>query len=287
MHDLAAKQALPAPGVRVVMQNVWAHFGAWSERRGVLANGLRALEPDLVAFVEPIKRDGYDQTVDLLGPGYHVVYQAERDSNGIGISIASRWPIGQVHEVDLRVTPRTSTFLGRTLVAEIDAPEPLGPLLFVAANPSWEMGLERERELQAVAAARLLEELVAERDLHVILAGDFDAVPDAASIRFLTGRQSLEGISVCYRDAWESVHGQEPGYTFTPSNPLVAAGETAWDVHRRIDYIFIRCDDYGPTLDVRACERLFDAPVDGVWASDHFGVVADFTVPTRERPFHD
>jgi hypothetical protein len=30
---------------------------------------------------------------------------------------------------------------------------------------------------------------------------------------------------------------------------------------------------------VVACERIFDQPVDGVWASDHFGVVADLEVP--------
>jgi hypothetical protein len=28
------------------------------------------------------------------------------------------------------------------------------------------------------------------------------------------------------------------------------------------------------------CERIFDEPVDGVWASDHFGVMADFEVPS-------
>jgi hypothetical protein len=30
------------------------------------------------------------------------------------------------------------------------------------------------------------------------------------------------------------------------------------------------------TLEVVSCERIFDEAVDGVWASDHFGVVADF-----------
>jgi endonuclease/exonuclease/phosphatase family metal-dependent hydrolase len=272
--------------IRVVIQNIWAHFGRWPERRAVLAGGLRDLEPDLVAFVESIKRDGYDETVDLLGPGYHVVHQADGGAEGISVSIASRWPIGDVHELDLRVTPRTPRTQSPTLVAEILAPSSVGPLLFVASTASWQMGLARERELQAVATARFVEELVAERGGHVLLAGDFDAVPDAASIRFLTGRQSLEGISVCYRDAWESVHGAEPGPTFTPRNPLVDTGETAWDIERRIDYVFVRCDDHGPTLDVRACARLFDAPVDGVWASDHFGVVADLFAPKRVRPFH-
>jgi len=265
------------------MLNVWGRNGEWTERRAVLMRGLREAQPDLVAFVEPIKADDYDETVDLLGPGYRVAYQTAREADGTGVSIASRWPVGEVHEVDLRVTARTADFQGTTLLAEILAPDTIGPLLFVAANPSWQMGFERERELQAVAAARLVEQLVGGRRVHVVLAGDFDAVPDAASIRFWTGRQSLDGMSVCYRDAWESVHGSDPGHTFTPRNPLVAAGETAWDVGRRIDYVFVRCDDHGPTLDIRGCARLFDEPVDGVWASDHLGVVADLAAPTQQR----
>jgi endonuclease/exonuclease/phosphatase family metal-dependent hydrolase len=268
--------------VRVVIQNVWTHYGAWPERREVLSAGLRGVDPDLVAFVEPVKADDYDQTVDLLGPGYHVVHQTK----GVGVSLASRWPVGEVHELDLRVTPRTADFDGTTLVAEIRTPDSVGPLLFVAARRSFEMGFERERELQALTTARFVEQLVADRRMHVVMAGDLDAVPDAASIRFLSGRQSLDGMSVCYRDAWESIHGTEPGHTFTPRNRLVTEGETAWDVDRRIDYIFVRCDDYGPTLDIRACARLFDQPVDGVWASDHFGVIADLAVPMRKRPFH-
>ena len=39
-----------------------------------------------------------------------------------------------------------------------------------------------------------------------MLAGDFNAGPDAASIRFLTGRQSLRGESVAYVRAWDAVH---------------------------------------------------------------------------------
>jgi hypothetical protein len=108
---------------------------------------------------------------------------------GQGTSIASRWPLGDVREVDLHVTPRTAGFACTTLIAEIAAP--VGPLLF--AN-------------------------------HV-LAGDFTSDPEAANVRFVCGRQSLDGTSVCYRDAWESVHAAEPGETFTPRNPLV----TDWD----------------------------------------------------------
>jgi hypothetical protein len=46
-----------------------------------------------------------------------------------------------------------------------------------------------------------------------------------------------------------------------------------------MDYLLVRCEDslYSPTLEVRSCELAFDGPVDGVWGSDHFGVVADLT----------
>jgi endonuclease/exonuclease/phosphatase family metal-dependent hydrolase len=74
--------------------------------------------------------------------------------------------------------------------------------LFAHHNPSWQLGFEHERELQAVAAARFVEELVGQRDVnHVVLAGDFNATPDSAGVRFWRGLQSLSGTSVCYRDA--------------------------------------------------------------------------------------
>jgi endonuclease/exonuclease/phosphatase family metal-dependent hydrolase len=187
-----------------------------------------------------------------------------------------------VREVDLNVTPRTADFACGTLVAEVLAPDPVGPLLFVNHLPNWQLTFEHERELQAVPAARVIEEITHGRDMHVVLAGDFDATPDAASVRFWRGRQALGGMSVCYRDAWGSTHPGNPGHTFTASNPLVTAGNWDWEleVGRRIDYIFVRCSDHGPTLDVSACERIFDEPTDGVWGSDHFGVVADLAAQT-------
>jgi hypothetical protein len=71
-------------------------------------------------------------------------------------------------------------------------------------------------------------------------------------------------IGRCARDAWESTHPGDPGHTFTPRNPLVSDLEWLLELGRRIDYIMVRCGDHGPTLDVSACARIFDAPVDGV-----------------------
>ena len=102
----------------------------------------------------------------------------------MGVSIASRWPLGAVQEVDLHVTPRTAKLPCVTLVAEVAAPDPVGPMLFVNHFPSWQPAFEHERELQAVLAARCIEELAERRRLHVVLAGDLDADPDATSVRF-------------------------------------------------------------------------------------------------------
>ena len=263
--------------MRVLMQNPEALYGDWPRRRAVLAADLRDVNADLVAFVESVVTDAYDQPLDLLGPGYHLAHGSARGSDGAGVTIASRWPIEAIHELDLHVTSRVAPeFPGITLVAEIEVPDPIGPLLFVCTNPSWELPLELERQLQAVASARFIESLAGDR--HVVLAGDFDATPDTASMRFWRGLQALDGVSVCYRDAWETAHPDEPGNTFTRANRRVAEGSVAWDVARRIDYIMVRCHERGPTLDVTSCELTADRPVDGIWPSDHFGVFAVFEV---------
>jgi hypothetical protein len=73
-----------------------------SHRRQTRSRSARSPnQPDLVALIEPVKLDDYDQVVDLLGPDYHVVYQAHRAADGTGSAIASRWPI-----VDIRACAR-------------------------------------------------------------------------------------------------------------------------------------------------------------------------------------
>jgi endonuclease/exonuclease/phosphatase family metal-dependent hydrolase len=278
MHEVMAPEREPGM-LRVVTFNLWGRRGDWHARRAVITEALRQLQPDLVAFIEAIVADGYDQAAEVLGPEYHLAHQKEREPDGQGATIASTLPLEDVAEVDLNVTPRTDDFACTTLMAEVRAPDPIGPVLFVDHVPNWQLDHEREREPQAVAAARAVEDRVSGRDIHVVFAGDFTADPDAASVRFLTGRQSLEGTSVCYRDAWEAVNPGDAGETFTPRNPLLAD----WDwPFRRLDYVLVRCGEHGgPTLEVRNCRRIFDEPVDGVWASDHFGVVADVGLPDR------
>ena len=116
-----------------------------------------------------------------------------------------------------------------------------------------------------------------------MVLGDFYATPDPASTSFRRGRRSLDGVSVCYQDAWETARPDEPGVTFSAENPLVRGGEVATAVSRRIDHVLVRAGRHGALLEVRRCARWLDRPVDGVWASDHYGVVADLARP-RHAP---
>jgi len=271
-------------GLRVLTLNLLSPEHAdWPRRRPVTRAGLASLSPDLVALQETVWGDDYDQARDLLGDGYQVVRHARRSPDGVGAAFASRWPVGPVHEIDLRLTDRVDLPWSAAVVAEIAAPPPIGPLLFVHHKPTYHVGYAYERELQAVACATVVEQHLAGRELHVVLAGDFDDTPDSASVRFWTGKQSLGGVSVAYRDAWQAIHPDDPGHTFTPRNPLERAGEMSLELGRRIDYIMICAAHGGPSLAVRSCSRFLDEPVDGVWASDHFGLLAELAAP-RLRP---
>ena len=118
------------------------------------------------------------------------------------------------------------------------------------------------------------------KDLPTIVAGDLNAAPDAASIRFLTGRQSLCGQSVCYHDAW-SVAGGGDGHTWTETNPNALSGmkqiigQKNYD--KRYDYVLVGSWDAHPKgrAQIKSAELVLNRPVDGIWPSDHFGVMVD------------
>jgi endonuclease/exonuclease/phosphatase family metal-dependent hydrolase len=269
-----------AETVRVATLNVWGIDGDWNARRRMLVDGFADLAPELLTLQEVIVTTGYDQARDILGDSFRLVHQADRAPDGQGVTTASRWPVGQVVEVDLNVTDRTAGFPCTTLITEVLAPDPLGRVWLANHFPDWQLDHEYERQRQAAAAARALERLVAERPGHVIVSGDFDADPDATSIRFWTGRHGLDDLSVCYRDAWASRHPGEFGHTFAPDNPNSAD----WDwPYRRIDYILVRCGQHGgPTLVIADCARTFDQAA--TVASDHYGVVADLRLPPGSGP---
>ncbi|MFF3227013.1 endonuclease/exonuclease/phosphatase family protein [Nocardia suismassiliense] len=269
--------------LRIVTINVQNNEG--DPRRPALLNQeLRRLAPDLVALSEVVDTEQLDALLD--GTELHGTHQAEVmayappfvDRYG-GTAVASRWPHQVVEVLDLRLAG-AGDVPWCTVAAEVSLPGE-GEVLFVSTTAAWRLDAEAVREQQAVALSDL--DARHRTDLPTIIAGDFNADPDAASIRYLTGRQSLSGRSVHYHDAWE-VAGDGPGHTWSVDNATAAA---LFDQivrqpghRRRLDYVFTGSWHAHPKArcEIRAARLAFDQPTDGVWPSDHYGVVVDVEI---------
>lgn len=271
----------PDAGLRAVTLNVYGPANPdWERRHPLLRKTLRNLDADVIALQEvPVDDPGFLD--DLVGPGFHFAHFSRPSGDGVAGTLATRWPHAHVTELDLRLTERAADALTWSATVLVEMDTPLGTVVVAHHKPSWPFPFEHEREAQAVLAARALETHIGDREVHALVLGDFDATPDSASLSFWRGRRAVDGISVCYQDAWEYLHPDDSGRTFDRENPLVRDGEVATAVSRRIDYILVRAGLHGPTLEARDCRRILDRPVDGVWASDHYGVMADLALPAQ------
>jgi endonuclease/exonuclease/phosphatase family metal-dependent hydrolase len=261
--------------VRVLTLNIWARSGPYPVREPLLREGIALLAPDLIALQEVDAGPGPEnQAGHLLSPlGYTVEYERRVGENVAdpGIAIASRHPVIGRRLIEL---PHG----GAAIAARIQAPA--GSFWFCSAvpMPAWP-GLEGRREDEVVALDAALAEIAAGDKLPPVLAGDFDATPDSASMRFLTGLQSLRGHSTVWYDAWAVAGDGSPGYTWSSDNPYVApfaAAVFAQPVHRRrIDYVLVGSPfRWRPRVVVRSCQVVL---IGGEHAapSDHYGVLAD------------
>jgi endonuclease/exonuclease/phosphatase family metal-dependent hydrolase len=255
--------------LRVVTLNVWNDQGD-QHRIGVINGELRILKPDLVAFQEVLHTSERNQLDDLLdGTGLHGTQQhdvlAPSPKVRDGIAVATQWP----HQV-LEVAEHT-------VAVSVPIPD-LGDILFIGVAASYELDDETARERQAVTVSDVDERH--RRALPTIIAGDFNAVPEAASIRYLTGLRSLGGRSAHYHDAWE-VAGDGDGHTWSCDNPNARIEIDRIirqpNHRRRIDYVFVGSWHAHPSAraEVRRATLAFERPVEGIWASDHYGVMVD------------
>lgn len=272
-----------AARLRVVTLNVWNSRSDAVARAALINAELRRLAPDLVAFQEVLP----DQLSGLIeGTGLHGTHQSQTTATAPpyadrygGTAIATRWPHRIVEVLDQRGADAPDV-PWLTPAAHVPLPG-LDDVLFIAPTTSFRLDAEAQRERQVLALSDL--DARHRTALPTIMAGDFNADPDSAGIRYLTGRQSLSGRSTHFHDVWE-VAGSGPGHTWTADNPHAAE-----DIdllvrqpghHRRIDYIFVGSPHAHPNAfaRVRSAHLAFDKPVDGLWPSDHYGVVADLEV---------
>ena len=259
---------------RAATLNIWSRFGPWEERLRSIRAGLRALAPDVIGLQEVLHFDGLDQAALVGGElGYEVAWGMASENHGFptGNAILSRWPVVRSEVIAL---PNGGTDESRSLLfAELDAPFARVP--FFCTHLNWKFADGHVRILQVKAIAEAVSRIApVGKGFPPVLVGDFNAEPSSDEIRYLKGLTGLGGRYVYFADAFGVAGDGTPGMTFSKRNPFA---EPMREPDRRIDYVFVRGPDdaqRGEPTEARVC---FDEPHDGVFASDHFGVVATIT----------
>jgi endonuclease/exonuclease/phosphatase family metal-dependent hydrolase len=265
-------QTAPAK-LRCLTLNLWGAEEPLAARMRVVIGGLRELAPDVVALQEVLDVPGVPNQAATIADalGWPFVFAEATAFRGghEGLAILSRFPIAEAGAIEL---PHAQTDERRILLSAKLAHAAGGVWVHTThLNYRLQHGRERADQVSAIDAA--LRERPS--DLPQILMGDFNARPESDEIRFLRGHASIDGRRGAYQDAWAVLHPELPGVTWASSNPYT---RRLWFLgpDRRLDYVFVtprRRDGRGNVL---LCHLAFDAPdAEGVWASDHFGVVAD------------
>ena len=270
----------------VLTLNLWHDQGPWPERAARIRAWIDRLAPDLIGFQEALRLPGHDQVSELLGTRrYHLAFAAasafwrageEAVRGEFGNAVASRFPIEAQEAIAL---PDAGD--GETRCAlSVTALAPAGPVAFTCTHLNWKLHHGWVREQQVVALCDFVLRRRPKDGFPPILVGDFNAEPDSAEVRYVTGLNSIGGWSVAFLDAWRVAGGGGPGTTWSNAN---AYARPLCEPDRRIDYVFAgppRRDGLGQ---LTACRVVCDAEETGVWPSDHFGVYAEL----RDRPLAD
>jgi endonuclease/exonuclease/phosphatase family metal-dependent hydrolase len=256
--------------VRVLTWNLWWRSEPRDERVAAIEATLRRLEPDVCALQEVWSSPDEGNLAARLGAALQMHWAWEfAQSQGkleIGNAILSRWPIAEERGAGLPSDglpdgPRTA------LAGILDHPRGRLPVFSTQLHSLPTGSAARCRQVAA------LVELVARTpgDLLPVVCGDLNAEPESDEVRLLEGLRTAPAVAgLGLVDVWRYAPPGDPGWTWDPINPHVAA---AFDVSARIDYILIGAAP-GPRR-VRRVSVAGNEPVDGVWPSDHFAVLAE------------
>jgi endonuclease/exonuclease/phosphatase family metal-dependent hydrolase len=257
--------------LRVLTLNILNLSRDWRSRRQAILGVLRRWEPDVVCLQEVVENERGNQAGWLAAAlgGWAFAYAGEppaADAGRIGNAVLSRWPIETSSSVRLPYVPDEQEVPRVVVHARTDGVD------VFSTHLSWQLhdAALRERQVQALVLF-VSEHAHPAARIGPVVAGDLNAEPDSTAVRYLAGLTSLDGASTYLQDAWRLAGDGGPGLTWSNGNPIAALDQ---EPDRRIDYVF--SSFHGRTGAGRPveCRVVADEPVDGVWPSDHFGVLA-------------
>ncbi len=263
--------------IRVLSWNLWWRHGPWERRQQAIEATLAEVGPDVCGLQEVWGGPRENLAADLAGRlGMHWCWADVgkwRDNEGeelsIGNAILSRWPI--TGEAQTALPAEGMAQERRVAVhALIDAPG--GPLPMFTTHLTYGPGRSRVRTAQARTLAGFVAGHAGAGAYPPVVTGDLNAEPASDELRLLGGvltAPAVDGLVLV--DAWRYADPGDPGFTWDHRNGYQAHSVIP---DSRIDYILVGLPRQGRGK-VRSASLAGTVPVDSVWPSDHFAVVAD------------
>lgn len=243
--------------IKVLSLNTWNEEGPFRERWELILDGIQRYCPDILAFQELISSEWAIKIAARAG--FNEVIGPE---HGSGLVIMSPWPIANWESVVFKTKSKFEEYDRAVLFACIH----VGGVELSVLNThlSWRLEDSVVRQHQVMGLISVANEMQGRQP--VLAMGDFNATPESPEI----GKMAERGD---FKDVYGYLYPGDLGYTWDNANPYTAAHGYP---DRRLDYIFIR-DSKGILGPVTSAEILFKEPnPDGVYASDHYGILATF-----------
>jgi len=257
----------------LVTINILVDHSRWKARRNLLAEGLSALQPDIIALQEvslphnPAIWLAHELGMEFCYLSPKTGFEASRE----GIAILSRHPFCAQATLDLEGQQRIAQYV------QLD----IGDQSLVLANTHlyWQPGNSAIRLKQVGLIIRWMQDLP--HAMPVIICGDFNGTPETTAVAMM--RQH-------YRSAHEIIHNREPAYTCPTPLPrstwstlrtllgfflLLRPQHLRLDWRGTLDYIFVN-----QQLLVNDCRVVLDQPSPlnaRLYPSDHFGIFANLS----------
>src|ERR671912_481415 len=267
--------------LRVLTLNIWNLDGDWRARRRAILSVLRDADPDVVCLQEVVESDRGNQAEWLAAElgGWSVAYAGEPARGRpalFGNAVLSPRAIEATASTRLPHVPDDQE------VQRVAVHARTGGVDVFSVHLSWQLHDAALRERQVLALAPFVGERTdTAAAVGPIVAGDLNAEPDSTAVRYLTGLASLDGTSTYFQDAWRLAGDGGPGLTWSDDNPHAALDR---EPERRLDYVlsgFHGRTGAGVPLE---CRIVANAPIDGTWPSDHYGVLAVLATPDDRHP---
>lgn len=263
--------------VSIATWNVWGQYGPWREREDGIVEELLAASPDVVALQESwVSQAGESQASRLAARlGYEHFYAGPTSLQLGGWSpvgaVLSRWPLESIEHVALTLDAAHRGWPGELITCLIAGPRGTIPLVNVSLD--WPPQASALRQVSVRQVATLAKQKRSTSGFPVVVCGDFNASPESAELRMLTGLDDTALPGFVLFDAWDkSDDPSANGTTWDRKNPWAAPTLLP---SRRIDYILTGWPSTtGGAGDVVAVRRLGVSSGDVAPPSDHYGVIA-------------